>query len=164
MMRTLVQALMLVTLCASAGCATSSRVADLEQHLRDRVQNDYIAPFKSGDVDRWMQIFAEHAVGMHNTVPPLEGRDAIRKFGEMVRDNLIIGQMDVTVDEVRQQGNWAWTRGSYVTRFLPRNAPPGAASPPATKGKFMMLWERQRSGEWQVILDMGNSNERPASQ
>ena len=98
---------------------------------------------------------------MHHTLPALEGRDAIRDFGRMVHETFVIDRFDLTVDEVRVEGAWALTRGSFVSRFVPREvsdkeAP--SAEAPVTQGKFILLWERQDKGEWRIVLDMGNLN------
>jgi ketosteroid isomerase-like protein len=117
----------------------------------------YIEPYNAGDVDRWLEVFADNAVGMHNGLPPLEGRDAIRGFGEAVRDNFEVARIEATIDEVRQSGSWALTRGSYTAEFVPKA---GTEGMPAGRqsGKFLLVWERQPDGEWRIILDMGNSN------
>lgn len=128
------------------------------------VMEQYIIPFKNGDTEKWMQVFAEDAVGMHNTLPPFVGKSAIHQFGEIVAANLDIEQMDISVDEVRSNGNWALTRGSFASKFVPRNVT-DSDDIPVARGKFILLWEKQTSGQWKVILDMGNSNEeaKPAS-
>ena len=98
---------------------------------------------------------------MHHTLPVLEGRDAIRDFGRMVHETFVIDRFDLTVEAVRVEGAWALTRGSFASRFLPRevsdtDAP--SAEAPVTQGKFILLWERQDQGEWRIVLDMGNLN------
>ena len=132
-----------------------------EQQFRTWVEDRYAQPFRDGQSDRWAAAFSEDAVGMHHTLPALEGRDAIRDFGRMVHETFVIDRFDLTVDEVRVEGAWALTRGSFVSRFVPREvsdkeAP--SAEAPVTQGKFILLWERQDQGEWQIVLDMGNLN------
>jgi ketosteroid isomerase-like protein len=105
-----------------------------------------------------LEVFADDVVGMHNTLPPLVGKDAVRQFGEMVAENLNIEQMDIVVDEVRVNGSWALTRGSFTSKFVPKSVTDSSAIKPGL-GKFILLWERQSDGVWKVILDMGNSSE-----
>lgn len=126
--------------------------------FRTLVMEEYIQPFKNAETERWMQVFTEDAVGMHNTLPPFVGKEAIAQFGNIVASNLNIEQMDIVIDNVRVKGDWALTRGSFTTLMVPKNMPDSTALKPAL-GKFILLWERQDDGQWKVILDMGNSNE-----
>lgn len=130
-----------------------------EQQFRGWVEARYAQPFRDGEADRWAAVFDENAVGMHHTLPALEGREAIRNFGLTVHENFVVEQFDLTVKEVRVSKTWALTRGSFVSRFVPAGAAAGngrAVEAPATVGKFVLVWELQDDGEWRVILDMGN--------
>lgn len=130
-----------------------------EERFRDWVEARYAQPFRDGETDRWATAFNENAVGMHHTLPALEGREAIRNFGRMVHESFVVEQFDLTVKEVRVAKTWALTRGSFVSRFVPAREAAGdvrAAEAPATVGKFVLVWELQDDGEWQIILDMGN--------
>jgi ketosteroid isomerase-like protein len=147
-------------ICIGFSINLSCIASDVEQlpDFKKLVQDEYITPFKNADTDCWMQVFADDAVGMHNTLPPLIGKDAVRQFGDMVAANVTIEQMDIVVEEVRVNGSWALTRGSFVSKFVPKTVSDSASIPPS-KGKFILLWERQTDGTWKVILDMGNSSE-----
>lgn len=130
-----------------------------EEQFRDWVEERYAQPFRDGETDRWAAVFDENTVGMHHTLPALEGREAVRNFGRMVHENFVVEQFDLTVKEVRVSKTWALTRGSFVSRFVPARADAGnvpVAEAPATVGKFVLLWELQDDGEWRIILDMGN--------
>ena len=150
--------LLLITSVSLVACSKAP-----EQTLPDfkqMVMQQYIMPFKQAETDKWMQVFADDAVGMHNTLPAFVGKTAIRQFGDIVAANLNIEQMDVNIEEIRVSGNWAFTRGTFTSKFVPKNMT-DSSGVPAQKGKFILLWEKQSSGEWKVILDMGNSNEAP---
>ena len=149
--------LMLVLLLLVPGCSKREQhdvpLPDFE-HL---VLNSYIKPYKSGDTERWLDIFADDAVGMHNTLPALEGKQALRRFAETVHSTFNIEQLDVTVDSVITEGNWALTRGNFVANFVPADAGAENRTNPR-QGKYILLWERQDDGTWKIILDMGNNN------
>jgi uncharacterized protein (TIGR02246 family) len=154
---------MAALLCAAAammGCAHDPDRGSLEQELRARVQSAYVEPFKQGDIERWVGIFTDDALALHDGPPPMKGRDQIRAFGERVKANFDIRVFDVVVDEVRTDGRWALTTGHYTAHFVPRsqNAYAGAAGP--RQGKFLFLWER-RDGVWRIMTDMGNSTDPP---
>lgn len=121
------------------------------------IQQEYVQPFKAGDTEKWLQIFADDVMALHNTLPAFIGKDAVQQFGQMVATNLHIEQMDVTIDEVRVNGTWALTRGSFTSKLVPKNVEDSSAIDPQT-GKFIFLWEQQDDKSWKIILDMGNSN------
>ena len=98
---------LIVTVLVS-GCENGSPTPD-EAQFKEWVQDRYVSPFRNGDVDVWLQIFAKDAVGMHHTLPPLQGIDEIRGFGEFIRDNFELDVYEVSVDEVRVNGDWALT-------------------------------------------------------
>ena len=99
--------LLTVLLVPISGCSNHEQQAADDMTLRDFEQlviNGYIEPYKTGDTERWMEIFADDAVGMHNTLPALEGKQAIRQFAELVHSSFDIEQLDVTVDSVIREG------------------------------------------------------------
>ena len=148
---------LLMVLLAACEQETPAPLPDFEKLVMDQ----YIQPFKNGDTDLWMEVFADDAVGMHNTLPPFVGKEQIRSFGDIVATNLDIEQMDIVIDNIRVNGSWALTRGSFTTLMVPRNIVDRSGIKPST-GKFVLLWEKQPNEQWKVILDMGNSNEANA--
>ena len=148
-------------LCVAAACDRGMSGAELHSHLDGRFKEHYVAPYAAGDTETWLRIFADDVVALHDGLPPLSGKEAIRGFGEVVSRNFEIDELDTVVDEVRREGNWAWTRGRFDALFVAKSAdaPPGVAG--ARSGKFLLIWERQDNGEWLVIMDMGNSMQPP---
>ena len=147
-----------------AACGKEKGAAAEPADLAHDFQTRYIEPYVAGDVDQWLQVFADDAVALHDGLPALEGKPAIRAFGDAVAQNFRIERLDATVDEIRRDGNWAYTRGHFIADFEARstNAPPGVAG--ERRGKFLLIWEQQPSGEWLVISDMGNSIDSPPEQ
>ncbi|MCY4565452.1 MAG: nuclear transport factor 2 family protein [Gammaproteobacteria bacterium] len=156
-------ACLLLLLAGSARGGGDMSPDELRSHLSDRFQAHYIAPYVAGDTDAWLEIFDEDIVALHDGLPALTGKAAVREFAEVVAGHFVIEKMDAVVDEVRRGGDWAWTRGRYDTLFTARSpdAPPGVAGP--RQGKFLLMWERQSSGDWLVILDMGNGTQQPSA-
>lgn len=149
-----------LTACAATASRSSLAGEKLASELKERIQTQYVEPFKAGDIDRWVDVFAQDALAYHDGPPPFKGREAIRQFGQIVRLNFHVQQFDVVVDEVRAQRNWALTAGHYAATFVPRNADAYAPAAGPRQGKFIFLWERQQ-GVWRVIADMGNSTDPP---
>lgn len=156
MLNTKLLSLLLFTAFMTA-CSNPDKRAPLPD-FKQLVMENYIAPFRDAETDRWMQVFADDAVGMHNTLPPFVGKDAIRQFADIVAENLNIEQMDVVLDDIQVNGTWALTRGSFTSKFVPKNLA-DSSSIKAQTGKFILLWEQQPDHSWKVILDMGNSNQ-----
>lgn len=135
------------------GCA-SAPPAPSEDEFKQMFAQRYVAPFAKGDAAAWATAFAPHAVGLHDRRPADVGQAAIAEFGKMVATHLKIDRFDVTVEQVRINGSWAYTRGSFNTRLLMRSD--GKDTGLGGEGKFFLLWERQPDGQWKIIVDMGN--------
>lgn len=128
--------------------------------FQSRIDSDYIAPFMAGEVDRWLEIFDDDIVGLHNRLPAMEGKPALRGFANFVSANLVVAQMSVTLTGLRQEGDLAYTWGTYRSRLLMRET--GEPMPGHNEnGKVLFVWKRQSDGSWKLAVDMGN--ELPAS-
>ena len=154
-------ALGLLTTIAVLGCGSGDPEEGLQAALELEFHERYIAPYVAGDTETWLQVFADDAVALHDGLPALNGKEAIRGFGDAVARNFDIQKLDAVVDEVRREGDWAWTRGHFDALFVEKSedAPPGVAGP--RTGKFLLIWERQEDGGWLVVMDMGNSLQGP---
>ena len=150
--------ILLVALAMSTNaCSRQDRQVESLPDFEQLVQKEYIDPYKTGDTEGWLEVFADDAVGMHNTLPALVGKEALRGFAETVHGAFDIEQLDVTVDSVTTEGDWALTRGNFVASFLLKGEDVDNQAAPR-QGKYILLWERQDDGAWKVILDMGNNN------
>lgn len=138
-------------------CSRQDRQAASPPDFEQLVLKEYIEPYKTGDTEGWLGVFADDAVGMHNTLPALEGKQALRGFAQTVHGTFDIEQLDVTVDSVITEGDWALTRGNFVANFVLKGEDVENQAAPR-QGKYILLWERQADGAWKVILDMGNNN------
>jgi cytochrome c oxidase subunit 2 len=140
-----------------SGCTPGDKPEDIDTVIATEFQNRYIEPYVAGDAEAWMDVFTEDAVALHDGLPALSGKEAIRGFADSVAENFTIVRLDAVVDEVRLNGNWAWSRGHFDANFQPKSpsAPKGVAGD--RKGKFLLLWEKQEDGRWLIQLDMGNS-------
>ncbi len=163
----LIYLILYITLCGLflSACEPQISSSELSTLLKEEFQNRYIQPYVAGNPDEWMNVFTEEAVALHDGLPPLSGKAAIHGFATTVAENFSIVRLDADIDEVRREGNWAWTRGHFDALFEAKtvSAPPGVAGENAVgvqqerAGKFLLIWERQVDGRWLVMLDMGNS-------
>ena len=114
-------------------CSRQDRQAASLPDFEQLVFNEYIEPYKTGDTEGWLEVFADDAVGMHNTLPALEGKQALRRFAETVHGTFDIEQLDVTVDSVITEGDWALTRGNFVANFVLKGEDVENQSEPAAR-------------------------------
>jgi ketosteroid isomerase-like protein len=147
--------LALMTVFVLAGCAAQPPAPE-DAQFRAMVAERYVAPFKSGDYARWLEVFADDAVAMHNRRPVDVGKPAISAFAAAVGEYFRLARFDVDVKEVRTDGNVAWTRGEYVSEFVGKAD--GKSAWGVERGKFLLIWQRQPDGVWKIVLDTGNSN------
>lgn len=137
---------------SAAQVQAAPSLADFSKWMDER----YIAPFVAGDIPKWLTVFTDDAVGLHNTMPPLKGKDAINQFGSFVAANLRIAEMKVTLAEVQVKGDWAYTWGTYRSRLIMKST--GQPMPGHSEnGKVFFLWKRQGDGSWKIAIDMGNA-------
>ena len=121
------------------------------------VHKAYVETFRSGDVGVWISSFDEDAVAMHNRRPIDRGRDAIELFGKAVHEHFVLEEYEVNVTDIRRGPGWAYTVGSYTSKFLSRQD--GSTPFGREYGKFLLLWEKKDDGTWKIILDTGNANQ-----
>jgi ketosteroid isomerase-like protein len=154
---------------ALSACATPSQhsapaaqaqaapsLADFSRWMDER----YVAPFVAGDVPKWLTVFTEDAVALHNTMPPMKGKEAIAQFGTFVAGNLRIAEMKVTLSEVQVSGDLAYSWGTYHSRLLIKAT--GEPMPGHSEnGKVLFVWKRQSDGTWKIAADMGNDLPNP---
>ncbi len=115
--------------------------------------NRYSSSLNSGDIDRWMSLWADNGVQMPPNEPPVIGKDAIRARNKGVLDRFVFN-MTITNDEVGVGGDWAFARGTYAATLSPKAG--GAAV--SIDGKYMTILARQPDGSWKIHRDMFNSN------
>lgn len=139
----------------------SAEKADLAE-LQQRIDKDYIAPFAAGDVDTWLQILDDDVVGLHNRIPAMEGKEGLKTFAGFVKQNLVVENMSVKLTGLRQNGDLAYTWGTFHSELLVRDT--GKPMPGhKVDGKVLFVWKRQSDGQWKIAVDMGNDLPDPDS-
>lgn len=91
--------------------------------------------------------------------PLLTGKNAIAKFiakSFQMRDYHISWHANKA--EVAQSGELGYTSGIYEMSF---RKPRGGLF--FDKGKYLMVWKRQKGGAWKVLFDVSNSDLPPTS-
>ena len=141
--------------CLSGVGSRADEPSDLE-FFSQLVAEKYVEPFESGQVKQWANAFSDDAVALHNRREADRGRENIEQFAQAVHTMFDLAEYDVVVTDVRRNGTWAYTVGTYTSRFLLKEG--GGEVFGREHGKFVLLWQLSPQREWEIILDMGNSN------
>ena len=113
----------------------------------------YASSLEAGDLSAWLSLWTENGVQMPPNEPPVIGKDQIQKQNAAAFDQFTF-EMEITNEEIRVAGDWAFSRGTYTATFSPKNG----AQPVLIDGKFMTILERQPDGSWKIHRDIFNSN------
>lgn len=128
---------------------TASRHADRIRELDD----GWLEAAARRDLDGMMAIYAPEAQELLPGLPPIVGREAIRKFYSALIERLPHFQHAFAMDEVTiaESGDLAIVRGSY--RFVPDGNHPDQAE----VGKFVAVW-LFAAGDWKLQINISNSD------
>ena len=148
-------AILLFALTCLTACAQNKQAP---ANFENMVQERYVTPFRDADIERWLAVFADDAVALHNRRPADEGKEAIRAFGELVFGTFRAKQFDVVVRSVVVDGDHATTWGTYRSHLQFRDSGADAPWGPES-GKFLFVWRRGEDGVWRIVIDMGNAIE-----
>jgi uncharacterized protein (TIGR02246 family) len=96
--------------------------------------------------------YAEDARVLPPDQPAVEGREAIRRFWDTL---LASGMQGLALDttHVEVSGNLAYAIGQYTM-----SVEPAGGSRTLKTGKYLVVYRRQDSTTWRVVVDMFSSN------
>jgi uncharacterized protein (TIGR02246 family) len=119
----------------------------------DALWKDYSESLNSGDLDRWLALWTEDGVQMPPDEPAITGIDSIEARNAAMLDRFTF-DIGITNQEVETAGDWAFARGTYRARLMPKNG----GRPVSIDGKYMTILARQPDGSWKIHRDIFNSN------
>ena len=103
--------------------------------------------------DGWVEAFAENGV-MFTGAQPVTGHDAIRAtMAPAFADTTFRLEWGPTRAEVSAGGDLGYTVGRYVSSRIGAD---GRAIRGA--GTYVTIWRRMETGQWKVVLDIGNAD------
>jgi uncharacterized protein (TIGR02246 family) len=132
------------------------------EHARegiDKTRNAYVAAWKAANASKLADLYTESALVLYPNQPAVMGRSAIVDYFKGFFAEFPHNEFELTSAEIEIAGPWAFDRGAYRWKGVPR----AGGEPVADSGKYLVVLQRQASGEWKVARDMDNSD-RPASQ
>lgn len=120
------------------------------------VGKTYAAAVDAGDLDRWVETFAEDAIVLPPDQPLVTGRAAIREWVKQSFFDPFKMQLSFSFADVVVAGDWAFTHGPYTLRLTPKDGRPAVEG----KGKFVNVFRRRPNG-WRYARVIWNSDSPP---
>jgi uncharacterized protein (TIGR02246 family) len=125
----------------------------------DKTRSKYVAAWKAANVSTIAELYTENALVLYPNQPAVTGRSAIVEYFKAFFAEFPQNEFELTSAEIEIAGPWAFDRGAYRWKGVPR----AGGEPVEDGGKYLVILQRQASGEWKVARDMDNSD-RSASQ
>ena len=119
-------------------------IIDLEQMVFDA----QIA----GDLDAWLDTFAEDAIVMVPNLPALTNKLAIRKWNEPIFEQFDLHE-ESDVREIEVAGDWAYIRAHWTWTLTPK----GGGEAVTDTGNSIWILHRQLDGAWKIARGIYNS-------
>jgi uncharacterized protein (TIGR02246 family) len=146
------QVAVLALLLAGACAHQTPARAEVERGRQELRQDEYFAALAAGDAERVARLHAEDAVLHIANMPPIQGREAIRRFYQTMFGFLTASEITPESTRISSDGEMAWSAGRTSNEFR------GPDGPMRYAGKFLLVWER-RQGEWMVVFYGISGNE-----
>ena len=154
----LLVALLISALVSGCGPVNSTSPEQHAAHIR-ALDEAWKTAAAQRDLDGMMAIYAPDAQELLPDLPAIVGRGAIREFYRGIIEELPRFAHEFKASEivVAESGDLAVVRGTY--RFTADTLRPAEVQ----IGKFVGVW-RRRDGDWQLQMNISNSDQPPASQ
>ncbi len=141
--------LVVAVLCLFTGVAFGQ--ASVERQLM-QADRDFNKATQEKRLEGWMQYFDDN--GVVDRVPPLVGKDAIRKEAAEDWSNPSYQlSWEPTDAHAFPGGKKGYTHGTWV---LTMNGKDG--KPMKLTGEYLTIWRLNKAGEWRIIWDGGAAN------
>lgn len=127
---------------------------DLQVQQIRRMRREWVHVVNTGDLDRYTDMLTLDAVWIPPGQPPVEGRDAIRRwleplFKEYRYDFALKGS------RVQVAGDWAVERGVFDSSLQRRRG----GDLQRQVGTYIVLWRQNETGEWKIERYIDGSTE-----
>ena len=138
-----------------------SAAASVEQDKAgiNKTRDEYVSAWKAANAERLADLYTTDAFVLYPNQPALAGRSAILAYFKSFFAEFAQEDFELMSAEIEVVGPWAFDRGIYRWRAMPRAG--GEAI--ADYGKYLVILQRQPDGSWKVARDMDNSD-RPLAQ
>ena len=123
-----------------------------------RMSEEWIGLWNSGQLDQVVDLYTRDALYLPAHANPIHGRKNIREF---LRESMRLGATDFTlrIDFIQRAGTLAYDVGHYSIR-----PPQPDGSKKLDQGRYLVVWQRQETGEWRMLVFAAQSSEEPWQQ
>lgn len=119
----------------------------------------WLKAFVAKDLDASVAFLDEGGSMLVPNAPIVTGKRAVAKLiaaGFALKDYKLAWRADKA--GVARSGELGYTSGKYKVNFK------GASGKTISeKGKYLMVWKKQKDGAWKVLFDKNNSDSPPSS-
>lgn len=126
-----------------------SRVSDIAR-IND-LWNAYVVAVNAGDLVSWISLWINEGIHMPPAAPRRVGKKQIRAEMQTLFD-VFNKQMALNLEEVRVEGNMAYSHGTYDFVMTPKSG----GEIKQGRGKFLTILHRQINGSWKIAVDCFN--------
>ena len=118
-----------------------------------RLSEEWTTLWNSGQLDKVVDLYTADALYLPAHANPVLGRKAIREF---LSQPMRQGATDfaLRIDFIQRAGNLAYDVGHYSIRL-----PQPDGSKKLDQGRYLVVWQRQDSGEWRMVVFAAQSSE-----
>jgi ketosteroid isomerase-like protein len=118
----------------------------------------WLEAFRAKDLDASVAFLDVNGSMLVPHTPIVTGKKAVKKLiaaGFSLKNYKLWWRPDKA--GVARSGELGFTSGKYKVSFRD-----GSGKTIFEKGKYLMVWKKQKSGAWKVLFDMNNSSSPPS--
>ncbi len=149
--------LLILPLCLSFGCQKAPDniepiidvTADVEA-VRN-LESEYEAAMNTGDIEKFMSLYADDAVSISANMPATVGKGAIREMFQWFFDNATTSGKS-EIQDVLVSGDLAVSRGIWKADYTAKES--GISS--SGLGSWIMVYRKQPDGSWKILWEIGS--------
>ncbi|MHA2224802.1 MAG: YybH family protein [Candidatus Hodarchaeales archaeon] len=127
-------------------------MSSLEDVIKE-IWNKYASSIVARDINSWISLWIDEGIQMPPNAPPNSGKETIQTFTKELMNNNPISKMVINSEEVREAGDWGFSRGNYWFEITPKEE-----EKVKVNGKFLTILEKQDDGSWKIARDIFNYN------
>ena len=151
----------LSSMACTEGGNTTTPASDLDasavRAAIDVVRIQYMAASMASDAARVAGLYSEDAIVLYPNRAAIVGQPEILEYFTAFFGEVTLDRFQLNSDEIQIAGAWAFDRGTYDLRVVPR----AGGEPIEDHGKYLVILQRQVDGSWKVARDMDNSDGPP---
>lgn len=144
----------------AGGNAAANSSATQDTGAIDKLRAAYTSAWNAGNAAEIADLYTEDAVALPGNQPTADGRDAILKYNQDFFAQFTPGKMELTPEETKIMGDWAFDRGTYHMMATPTSGGDAVEA----QGRYLVILQRQADGSWKVARDTDNTASPPTPQ